>query len=134
MTVEVTERAADVSGDRCGEHHAEKLRGRRLPVRAGNADEPRLEQPIPELDLAPDRHAAPVGLGDERRLARHAGALDEHVYAVEQHELAVVPELPVGRNDLHPAPLERSRRRPTGPREPEDEHPLRTLAQRNPVK
>jgi hypothetical protein len=43
----------------------------------------RLEQPVPELDLAPDRHATPLGFGDQRRLGRHARALHEHVDRIE---------------------------------------------------
>ena len=60
---------------------------------------------------------------DERRLARHAGALDEHVDAVEQGEILVVAERPVGGHDLRPARLERGLRRPPRAREPEDERP-----------
>ena len=63
---------------------------------------------------------------DERRLARHAGALDEHVDAVEQGEILVVAERPVRRDDLGPARLERGLRGPARAREPEDERPLQS--------
>ena len=64
-----------------------------------------------ELDLAPDRDPALARGDDERRLAGHARALDEHVDAVEQREVGVVPERPVGGDDLHPVRLERRLRR-----------------------
>ena len=134
LAVELGQRAADVPRRRRVEDRAEQLGGRRLAVRAGHADEPRLQQAVAELDLAPDRHASALGLGDERRLARDAGALDQHLDPVEQREVAVVAELAVGRGHLHPAPLERRDRRLAGAREPEHEHPLRQRAQRNPVK
>ena len=134
LAVELGQRPAHVARDGRVQHDAEQLRGRRLAVRAGDADEPRLEQPVAELDLAPDRHASALGLRHERRLARNPGALHQQLGPVEQSEVAVVAELAVGADDLHPAPLERRRRRLPRPSEPEHEHPLRQHAQRNPVK
>src|SRR5581483_859457 len=124
---------ADVAGDRDvaaggAEDRAEQLGRRRLAVRAGDADEARArEQAEAELDLAPDRDPARASGGDERRLARHARALDEEADAVEEREVAVVPELPVGGDDVHPAPLERGARGLARAREPEDEHARRQL-------
>ena len=43
---------------------------------------------------------------DERVVARHAGALDEDVGAVEERDVAVVPELPPGANHLDAVALE----------------------------
>src|SRR5439155_24825806 len=62
LAVELGQRAADVAGDRRLQHHAEELAGRRLAVRPGYADEPWPQQPVAELDLAPDRNAALLGL------------------------------------------------------------------------
>src|SRR4029077_13134699 len=116
------------------EDRAEQLGGRRLAVRAGDADEPRQQQPVAELDLAPDRNAASLCLDDEWRLAWHARALDEQLGAVEEREVLVAPELTVDGGHLHSAPSERRDRRLARAREPEHEHPLRQLAQRNPGK
>jgi hypothetical protein len=125
--VQLRERAADVPGHRRAQHPAEELARRRLPVRAGDADEPGAQQPRAELDLAPYGDARG---GDERVLARHAGALDDELDAVEEREVGVVPERAVRADDLHPAPLERRRRRRAGAGEAEDqgapEHPAAT--------
>ena len=134
LAVEISQRPADVPGGRRVEDRAEQLGGRCLAVRAGDADEPRLQQPVAELDLAPDRDASPLGLGDERRLTRHTGALDEQLGAVEQREVAVVPKLAINGRHLQPAPRQRRDRPLPGAREPEHEHPLRQRAQRNPGK
>ncbi len=72
----------DVAGDvdrppRRAPDRAEQLGRRRLAVRAGHRDERALDEPPAELELAVDRHAAPARLGDHRRLARHARALDD---------------------------------------------------------
>ena len=79
------------------------------------------EQPVAELDLAPDRDAP--RLAPRPRAATRAGTpglFDEHVYAVEQAELASrCPQLAVGRDDVHPAPREREHRRLPRAREPE---------------
>jgi hypothetical protein len=64
-------------------------------------------QPVPELDLAPDGRPARPRRQHERPLARDPRALDEHVDAVEQREVVLVPEQPVGPNDLHPPRLQR---------------------------
>src|SRR5581483_2024497 len=103
---------------------AQKPHGGRLPFRPGDADEVDAlgKQPVAELDLAPDRDSAPAGLGHERVLAGHAGALHEDVDAVEQRELLVCAVLPVGRDDLDGAPFERARRRLAGQAHADDEN------------
>src|SRR5437588_1545631 len=122
LAVEVGQRAADVPCDRCLQHDAEQLAGGRLAVRPGHPEEPGLQQAVAELDLAPDRDPAALGLGDQRDLAWNSGALDEHVGPVEHRQVAVVPELAVGANDVYPAPLQRRRGRLPRAREPEHEH------------
>ena len=82
------------------------------------------EQPVAELDLAPDRDPARPRDADEQLAAGHAGALDEHVDVVEQAGVAVVSERPVGPHDLHPAPLEQGGGALPGARHPEHEHAL----------
>ena len=69
------QRPADVAGDLDGpaggaEDRAEQLGRRRLAVRPRDADRARRrrEQPVAELDLAPERDAARARAGDERRL------------------------------------------------------------------
>jgi hypothetical protein len=64
-------------------------------------------QPVAELHLAPDGDPSSPRRQHERPLAGDAGTLDEHVDAIEQTEVVLVPEQPVGSNDLHPPPLER---------------------------
>src|SRR5439155_2515227 len=76
---------------------------------------------VAQLELAPDGDPASAGLGDERRVARDARALDEQPGAVEQGEVVVVAELPVGAGDLDASPRERRRRGPARAREPEDD-------------
>ena len=67
------------------EDRTQELDRGRLAVRARDADDRgRAEQPIPELDLAPDRNPSAPRLPDERRLARHSRALDEQLDAVEE--------------------------------------------------
>ena len=90
----VGESAADVSGDfdgpsRGAEDRAQQLGRRRLAVGAGDADETcaRRQQPVAELDLAPDRDAVRVRAGDERRLRRHSRTLDQQIHPFEQRLL-----------------------------------------------
>ena len=78
------ERPADVPGHRRAEHLAEERRSRRLPVRAGDADDRRREQPRAELDLAPDREPAAACGGHEGRLARNSGALHQQVHVLDE--------------------------------------------------
>src|SRR5262249_23499924 len=84
------------------EDRSEQLRRRRLAVRAGNPDEPRvLRQQAPrDLDLRVDGYAALPRDRDERSLAGHAGALDENVDSVEQFELELVAERAVDEYDV----------------------------------
>ena len=125
---DVGERAADVAGNLDGpaggaEDRAEQLGRRRLPVRAGDADQMRAggQQTVAELDLAPDRDAARASAGDERRFRRDAGALDDQFHSLEQRlllrsesEFDTEPAEPagvdvgraVGRHDLNAAPSE----------------------------
>ena len=74
-----------------------------------------------ELDLAPDRDPTFARRDDERRLARHTGALHEHVDTVQQAEIRVVAERTVGGDDLRAFRLERRLRRQPRAREPEHE-------------
>src|SRR5207244_1514990 len=105
------------------EDRAEELARGRLAVRAGDAEELRAaEEPVAELDLAPDGDPARAGGRDERVLARDARALDEEADAVEEREVVVVPELPVGTDDLDAAALERRRRGRARARKPEHEN------------
>ena len=134
LAVQLCERAPDIPGDGRAEDEAEPLRRRRLAVRAGDAQDRVREQPRGELDLAPDWQPAAPRLDDERRLTRHARALDEDPDPVEQRELAVVAELAVGTHDLHPATLERGRGRASRPRQAENEDAFRQLVQRKPRK
>ena len=143
----VGERATDVARDQDvpvggAEDRAEQLGRRRLPVGAGDADEACAcgQQPIAELDLAPDGNAARARTADERRLGRNARALDDQFDSLEQRLLlrsesefdaeAVEPAgVDVGRavrrDDLNAARGERSRCREARPREPDDERPAR---------
>ena len=103
--------AADVAGDLDGasgraEDRAEQLGRRRLPVRAGDADQVRAggQQPIAELDLAPDGDAARAGAGDERRLGRYARALDHQFHPLEQR-LLLSPSFPSRSSTPRPSSL-----------------------------
>jgi hypothetical protein len=136
QAVELAERPPDVAGDRRAEHEAEKLRGRRLAVGPGNRDEGALvQQTGTELDLAPDRNAAPARLDDERCCAGDTRALDEKANAAEQGEVGVVSVLAIGADDLDPAPFERRARGSTRAGQPEHEHAVGQHGQRaKPVK
>jgi phospho-N-acetylmuramoyl-pentapeptide-transferase len=81
-----------------------------------------------------DTGSMALGLDHQGRLARHARALHHQLDTVEQGKLTVVAQLAVGADDVHAAALECGRGSLPRPREPEHEHPLRDLAQRNPVK
>jgi hypothetical protein len=124
LTHELAQRGTDVPGRPRAEHRAQQLGRGRLAVGTGDADERVRQEARGELDLAPDRDPALARRDDERRLARDARALDEHVDAVEQAEVGVVAERPVGRDDLRAPRLERRLRRQPGARKPEHEHPV----------
>ena len=134
LTVELRQRPADVAGHRGAQHEAEPFRGRRLPVRAGDTDDRVRQQPGGELDLAPNGNLALARPRDERCLSRHPRALHEQTDVAKQGDVLVVPELPIGADDLHPTPLERPRRRKPRASEPEHENAFRQTAQRNPWK
>ena len=87
-----------------------------------------VEQPRAELDLAPDRDPALARGGDERRLSRHARALDERRRRRRAATRSlVVAERPVGADDLGAAsPRARALRRPARAREPEHERAVLT--------
>ncbi len=108
---QLAQRRADVPGRLRAEHRAEQLGRGRLPVRAGHAHDRVLQVARGELDLAPDRDPALARCDDERRLAGDTWALDEHVDAVEESEVGVVAERPVGGDHLHPVRFERRLRR-----------------------
>src|SRR5439155_7866835 len=87
------ERPADVAGDLDGatggaEDRTEQLGRRRLAVGAGHADE-RIagQQPVAELDLAPDGHAEAPLRGGQRRFPGYAGALDDGLDTAQQRLL-----------------------------------------------
>jgi hypothetical protein len=122
--VERAEGEADVPRDGRTEHRAEERARRRLAVRPGHADERVREDPRRELRIAPHRNAARRRRRDERRLVRDAAALDERADAVEQREVAVVPERPVRLPHLDAPPPERVGGRAPLTGEPDDEHPL----------
>ena len=141
------ERPPDVAGDLDGtaggtEDRAEQLGRRRLPIRAGDADEarPARQQSIAELDLAPDRDSARVRGCDERRLRRNARALHQQIYPFEQRLLlrsetkfdaeAVEPAgvdigRAIGRDDVYAAPGQCLGDRTPRPGEPDDERAAR---------
>ena len=117
---------------------AEELARRRLPVRAGDADQRVREQPRAELDLAPDGDAARARGGHEGRLARNAGALDQQVHVVDERGvfraeddfdacLAKPPGVElvvsVDADDAHAPACERERRGLARAREAEHEGP-----------
>ncbi len=139
--LEPADRCADVAGDLDGyaagtEDLADELGGRRLAVRAGDADDrARREEPRAQLDLAPHRESGRPRSADERRLAGHPRALHQHVGAIERgrRDLAqpdlgpglgqlgrVQPLVAIDRDDLHPAPPQRQRRRAPRPSQAED--------------
>src|SRR5262249_40397147 len=61
--------AGNLDGDIPGLQHAShQLGGGRLAVGARDADDRALDQPVAELDLAPDRHAR-TPRGDDQRVA-----------------------------------------------------------------
>ena len=68
----------------CTKHRPEQLAGRRLPVRAGHADEGISQQTKAELDLAPDRNTARACSRRQRRFSGHARALDEQLDVLQQ--------------------------------------------------
>src|SRR5712692_1087457 len=121
--VHAAQRPPDVPCDddlaSCGaKDRAEQLAGRRLPLRARDADEQaRAKQPIAELDLGPDGNPAPARLLHKRALAWYARVLHEHVDAVEQGKILLVAQARVDLYDLHAVTLERRRGRNTGARE-----------------
>jgi hypothetical protein len=115
------------------EDRAEQPGRRRLPVRSGNSEDRVAEQPVAELDLAPDEDPAPARLGDERVLAGHARALDQQLHAVERRVVfghRALPGLSVDRGHGHAVPLERVGGRPAGPPQPEHEGRPRQRNQR----
>ena len=121
LGIDPGQRPADVTRGPEAEDRAQELGRRRLAVRAGDADEVDAEQPVAELDLAPDRDPARPRDADEQLARRDARALHEHVHVVEQAGVAVVPERPIGPHDLHPAPLEQVGGALPGARHPEHE-------------
>jgi hypothetical protein len=135
LAVEIAERAAHVSRDRCTEHRSEQLARRRLPVRPGDADDRVREQSRPELDLAPDRDPAGASRRDERHLAGHSRALDHGLDDIGQ-ALLLGPETEfdtglgkparvdvrrrIDSDHLLPASPKRERRRLPRPRQAQD--------------
>jgi hypothetical protein len=125
------QRGADVAGDgdvTIGrpEHRAEPLGRGRLPVRAGHAENRIGQEPVTELDLAPDRDAGALRSDDECVAARHSGALDQHVGALEQPEVVVVSQAAVGDDDLDAVSLEQRGRSLSGTGRAEDDRAIET--------
>jgi hypothetical protein len=83
LPVQLRERAADVAGHGRLEHRPEQLAGRRLAVRAGDADQPGGQEPVAELDLTPDRDLARASTRHERGISRYARALDDEFDIIE---------------------------------------------------
>ena len=127
LAFELAQRSPDVSGSWRAEDRAEQLRRRRLPVRPGDADDRVAQIARGELDLAPDRDATLACRDDERRFTGDAGALDEHLDAVEQPEVGVVSERALGHDHLHAVCLEQRLRRPSRARQAEHECALHSL-------
>ncbi len=128
--VERGERAADVPchdnvAARRAHDRPQQLAGGRLAVRPGHTDDRPAERPIAQLDLAPDGYSASTRLDHERVLTRNTRALDEQSNPVEEREIVVVLQLPIGLDDLHHPPLEQSRRGLTRPGHAEDKRPRR---------
>ena len=138
----VGESAADVAGDLDrpagrAQDRAEQLGRRGLAVRARDADE-RVsgQEAVAELDFAPDRDRAGTRSRSERRLRRHAGALDHELDTLQQR-LLLGPEADfdtaagkppgvhrgrtVGGDDRHAPPGERQRGGAARAGEPEHE-------------
>ncbi len=65
------------------------------------------QQPVAELDLAPDRHAGGSRSRDRRRLGRHARALDQHVHV--PHCSLVAPDAHFDARGDKPAHVDRLR-------------------------
>ena len=123
------------------EDRAEQRGRRRLPVRAGDAEERIREQPRAELDLRDDRDARARGrptIGSA--LGRHAGALDDEPDPVEQRVVPGAERSSASRpatstsaigvvgDDVAPRAAERVHRSPAGARETDDEHALGQLS------
>ncbi len=142
---EAAERKADVAGDHDGKpgravDRAEQLDRGRLPVGPGDGDELLGQQPPGELQLADhDRAARPRG-GNDRRLARHPGALDHAAHTLERRaavrddldaqrgELGAAARVAVGAEHALAAREERGRRRGARAGEPDDQ--VRTARER----
>jgi hypothetical protein len=136
LAVEIAERAADVSRDGSAQHDSEELARRRLPVRAGDAEDRVVEQPRAQLDLAPDGNTTLSSGRDERRVGRYPWALDQDVHSLQQRVLVCPqPNFDAGRRepphihvlvlvdgeDALATPGKRQRCRLPRAREPEDE-------------
>ena len=119
-------------------HVAEQLGRRRLAVRPGDRDDLVGQQAPAELELAEHREAAGARGGDDRRLARHPGALAHGAHAArcaeavgrrvdrdaERLELGcdrVADGRGVDADDLLAAGAQRAGRGHAGPREADDE-------------
>jgi hypothetical protein len=94
--------ARERAPSRALEREADEARRRALPVRPGDGHDRAGEQLEGELDLAADGDAATHGSGEERRVARHAGARHDEIDAGEEPR-AVVAErrsTPAGAADV----------------------------------
>ncbi len=153
LAVELAERPADVARDRdllAGglEDRTEELGCRRLPVRAGHAQDGVRQQARAELDLAPDGHIALAGGLDELRVLRHSRALDDELNLVQDSKVVLAAShldarvreslgvhlgaIDADHLDRPPSQCERSR--PPGAGEPQHEHAIGQVGQVNPGK
>jgi len=128
------------------QHRAEELRCGGLALGAGDPDEPAgAQQPIAELDFAPNRDPARPRRAHKRRLRRNTWTLHHELDTVE-HVVRYVaePDLDTGRaevtrvellvavdgDDVDASCRKRAGRRLARPRKPEHERPLRQVRRR----
>src|SRR4029453_13149623 len=83
------------------------------------------QEPISELDLAPDLDSPRPRLDHELVLSGNAGALDDDIDVVEQAEVVVVPERTVDSDHVDTARRERGGRGLSRAGEAEYEHTVR---------
>ena len=78
-----------------------KRRGRRFPVRSGDADQFAFQKPIRQFDLAPDRDALRARFRQKRIIGRHARARNDQVLRQERFSPCarrIPASLPASRN------------------------------------
>ena len=131
---ERAERRADVAGHGHGQARlavdvADELGRRRLAVRSRDGDELVGHQAPGELDLAEHGDPALAGQGDDRRLGRHAGRLDDRARVLELDD-AVASQLAIAAHRLLAAGAQQLHGREAGAREADDQ--VRAAGERRP--